>query len=266
MLLRDPKEIKKNKKVEIFKREAIIVKNILTEMLQNGSIVQKWSNGRIDLSDSEKCVQLYQSLESIIESLFNEGQINAVTKIEWLAAIEAALDAANAQKTLQMKKLLEKLRVSAKPLNNNIGYGDIIVVSEDDGDRQFAIRGKKKNLHLNEALIQQMLEYVSTEKDYFQILNILLARFIDHAKAKSLDDILYLVGVRNLHDDRDWTARELVSDPSTGTDYLHQYRNIYEALKQDPLLLKEVEEKSDSTGVLNFFNVTGDKEETELDT
>lgn len=256
VMLRNPENYKKNGVNEVSIQEATVIKNLIVESLKRNSVICKWFNNSLDLSVSENVIQLFLKAQDVINAVYIAGLTDKVTKDEWLAAIDAATDYSNAIKIVEIKQRLEELRASAKPLNHRIGFGDIIN-EYDDGSREYLHRGKRDGVQLTEeTTIKVLMDNLSVENQYHDVLIALILQFKDHATSKALEDIQFYAEMKTLNDDDDTggnVARDYVGD---SPDYLHRFRSIYDYLKVNPEVVTKIENEVRTTGLLEFFNVS----------
>lgn len=240
---------------QVAEKEGPVIKNLLLAALDRKSIIGKWFNGSYDLTVSENVIMLYSELKYLVDGMYHKRLTDEVTKNDWLAAIDAAIDYSNAHKIIRIKQLLEDLRNTAKPLNHTINFGDITAM-DDDGSREYIHRGNSDPIQLTEeTTIGSLLDHLAVEKEYHDVLISLITRFEEHASSRALEDIRFYAGMKALNDDED--AKENIARKyESGADYLHRFRNIYQFLKSNPDVVTEIENEVGTTGLLEFFNIT----------
>jgi len=192
-----------------------------------------------------------------------QGLTDYVTTDEWLAVIRTVIDYKTAEKTNKMKNLLEDFREASLAQNHEINIGEIVSTDE------FRIRKvemQPKNI-LDEEIekaINLVINKITSQDECYDIINCFLQRFISEVESKSIKDIERLAEIKkNIELD---SARDLceVSDEDFGeypgirmaSDYVAYYNNIYQYLKKNPGIVKNIENKVGVKDLLDFFNMS----------
>jgi len=257
----NPVRFNKGGGYEVSITEAPIIQNILLGALEEHSLVDRWFKGNLNLDISENVIGLYDELQDWIFSA--AGETDQVTISEWLSAIDGAIDYTNAKKTNEMKGLLEKLRATAKPINHTINYGEMIATNED-GSREYVQQPYQEQIDIGDMTINEIMKYVSKERHFFELLNILVDSFTVCAHDAAIADILYFAEAKTVMDDNgeENSARDLIQfDNMVASDYLQRFRHIYDYLKGNPEITQAIESKTGTSDLLKFFDVTGASKE-----
>ena len=180
------------------------------------------------------------------------GETDDVTTDEWLSTVSAAINDNTALNTIQLKRNLEKFRNTSLALNMNIGIGDVTVTHED-GSRSYGLQGAKSNLNISGKTIEQLLDCVSCQDDYFSILNQVLEMFSNHAKQRVRENIEWYADAKNLFEAE--KADDAFQRDSIASEYVIWYQRIHEFLCDNPDVCKEIEEKTGTTGLAEFFRM-----------
>lgn len=232
-----------------------IIRNLLIEAVNDSeeeNLVYEWFNGNVDTNDSLKSIILYAQLQPLIRGPeFTDG-IDDVTVDEWLNTVAAAINYNTAKSTLNLKNKLEKFRNTALALDSNVSYGDV-VVNNGDGSRFYGVKGKRDSIDIHGKTIEELLDSVCTQNDYFEILTQMLEMFTEHAKMRVSHNIETLAMAKVAFDAK--SADDACEHDSIASEYIIWYQRIYEFLIANPDVCKNIEEKVETTNLADFFKM-----------
>ena len=255
LVLCSPSEFKSKGDNVIPLADAAIVRDILIEAVNDGedNMIYDWFNGRVDTTDSLKAKLLFMCMKPVImRSNVMTGETDDVTADEWLNTVSAALNANTADNTLRLKRHLEEFRNSSLALNMNISVGDI-TVTHADGHRSYGLRGQKPSLDIRGKTIDEILENIICQDDYFSVLDQMLEVFTNHAKQQVRNAIEWYADAKDLCEAE--KADDAVARDSIASEYVIWYQRIHEFLRDNPEICREIEEKSNTTGLVDFFKM-----------
>lgn len=263
VLWRDINTVKSSGKIEVPIIDVPIIKGLLTAAVTDDPQISAWFNRKTDLTNAEQVVDLYSRLEAIVQKELVAGNVDVVTANEWTSVLKACVGASHAQKVIEMKQLLERLRHSTLPLDDEIGVGDVIV-SDGDGHRHFAMTGKRRALTVEESVLNNLFNHASTASDYLEIVNTVLQHAIKLSTARSKELAEFFAQVKSINDLDDdsgdygeeiagFDDAGLIEEESVASEYLIRNRNLYLYLSMEPEIVKEIEAKAGTTGVLEFL-------------
>ena len=174
-------------------------------------------------------------------------------RLSWtMNTVSAALNANTADNTLRLKRHLEEFRNSSLALDMNISVGDI-TVTHADGHRSYGLRGQKPSLDICGKTIDEILENITCQDDYFSVLDQVLEVFTKHAKQKVREAIEWYADAKDLYEAE--KADDAVARDSIASEYVIWYQRIHEFLRDNPKICREIEEKSGTTGLVDFFKM-----------
>lgn len=235
--------------------DAPIIRDLLIEAVndQEDNLIYDWFNGNIDVTDSLRAHLLFMCMKPVImKSNVLTGETDDVTTDEWLNTVSAAINNNTAMNTIYLKRNLEKFRNTSLALNMNIGIGDIIVTHED-GSRSYGLQGAKPSLSIKGKTVEQMLDGVTCQDDYFSILNQMLEMFSNHAKQRVRENIEWYAEAKDLFEAE--KADDAIQRDSIASEYVIWYQRIHEFLRDNPDVCQEIEEKVGTTGLAEFFRM-----------
>lgn len=263
-VLRDKKDFKYRGDAVIPAKDAPIVRDLLIESLntEEGNMIPDWFNGHIDITDSQQAILLYMQLKPVVMRSYIAGETDEVTMDGWLTTLSAAINYTTAANTLAIKRALENFRNDSLGMDMNVNIGDIIVGCED-GSRYYVSRGRKPEFSIEGKTIDQMLEEVVSQDDYFTILTQILKKFDAHVNASVRDKIKKMAscavvfGAENM--------RDAVNTESIASEYLIWYQRLHDYLKNDSAICEEIakdveqdaKEKVNADRLVELFDVQG---------
>lgn len=263
-VLRNKKDFKYRGDAVIPAKDAHIVRDLLIESLstEEGNMIPDWFNGHVDTSDSLQATLLYWQLKPAVMHSLMTGETDDVTVDEWLATLSAAINYTTAQNTIEIKKALEAFRNDSLGMDMNIGIGDIIVGC-NDGSRYYASKDRKPELSIEGKTIDQMLDDVVSQDDYFAILSQILKKFDAHVKASVREKVVKLVLGAIAFDAKNMS--DAISTESIASEYLIWYQRLHYYLQNDTeareAVLRSIEaetnERIDADHLVELFDVQG---------
>lgn len=251
-MLCNPKDFKEKGTNYVPYNDVTIIRNLLIEAVNDSkeSMIVDWFNGKIDTSDSQMAIQLFMQLKYIIMKPYMEGETDEVTMDEWLNTIAAAINYSTAKSMVDLQDRLEKFRNSSLPLDVSIGYGNIIVTYED-GFRSYATHRNKHQIDIRGKTVEKILDEVVTQHDYFTVIVQLLEMFDIHAKKRAKKYIEVFAGLKEVFGAK--KADDSIERDSIASEYVIWYQRVHEFLRDNPDICKEIEEKSNTKELVEFF-------------
>lgn len=171
---------------------------------------------------------------------------------EWLSTVSAAINHNTARNTLALKRNLEKFRNTSLPLDMTISFGDVVVTYED-GSRAYGLKTEKQPIEIKGKTVEQILDSVVTQDDYFSVLEQMLKLFDNHAKAKARERIEWFAEAKDLFEAE--KADDAIERDSVASEYVIWYQRISEFLAQNPEICNEIETEKNVTGLVEFFRM-----------
>ncbi|MCA0971371.1 hypothetical protein LCM20_12265 [Halobacillus litoralis] len=255
ILLRSEDDYKKRNKNYVKSAEKHLVKYLLKSSLSETSEIGRWFNLRLDLSNSDRTVELYDIISNNLTNLLREGLTDEVTFDEWMSTIKTSIDYNNAKSVVDLKNDLDALRAAAKPLNHEIGLGDIYW-SNQEGSRGYGIKNQKiSSSSLHDFTLNEIAERVYTESEYYAVLESLLSKFKNHAHYNSYKTILDLaIMKRNYESIVEPEGNSNIDDLADfNSDYSQMHAKIYEYLRNNPETHRKIEVEAETDNLLDFF-------------
>lgn len=235
--------------------DAPIIRNLLLEAVNDAeedNLVYEWFNGNVDTDDSLKSILLYAQLQPLIrEPEFSDG-VDDVTVDEWLDTVAAAINYNTAKKTLELKNNLERFRNNSLALDSNVGFGDVIV-NNGNGRRFYGLRDKKNRIDVHGKTVEELLDLVCTQNDYFEILNQMLELFAENAKERVRHNIETFAMSKEVFEAE--SADDACEHDSIASEYTIWYQRIYEFLVANPEVCQDIEKKVKTTNLADFFKM-----------
>lgn len=235
--------------------DAPIIRNLLIEAVndvENDNLVYQWFNGNVDTNDSLKSILLYSQLRPLISGPEFTDDIDDVTVDEWMHTIAAAINYTTANNTLKLKKDLEKFRNTSLALDSNVGFGDIFVTQGNES-RFYGLKGQKSHIDICGKTMEELLDSVCTQNDYFEILTQMLEMFEKHAKERVCYTIETFAIAKEAFEAE--SADDAFEHDSIASEYTIWYQRIYEFLIANPEECKNIEEKVNTSNLADFFKM-----------
>ena len=206
------------------------MRNLLIEAISGEGIVYDWFNGNVDTKLSENSILLYWQLKETIMRALMTGETDEVTIDSWLATIEAVLEFRTAEYTVNLKRKLEEFRVNSLALDSTVRIGDIYATDED-GSRDYTLKSKdhQKDILSNEIL-DEIVNDLHTQADYFIVINQLLDRMAQDAESKARPKIEWYAGVKELVEVEKTSELIPVDNESMASEYFIWFQRIAEYL------------------------------------
>lgn len=255
VLLRTEANYKIGNKNYVLRTERHVVKEFLRASLEETSEIGKWFNLNLNLSSADQTLELFNVVSIILTSALHEDKVDEVTFDEWIATIKTSIDYNNAKSVIDVKNKLDKLRVAAKPLNHEIGYGDIYW-SNEEGNRGYGLKNTKNILSDFDTLtLKEIAQQVHIESGYYEILQYLISKFEEQAHQKSYETILYYAEMKRDYESiEEIEGSSKISDLADFTsDYSQMHLKLYEYLLKNPEICKKIETEAKTSELLEFF-------------
>lgn len=255
VVLRSKKEFKPGRDIKIPKCDAAIVRNLLIEAISGEGIVYDWFNGNVDTKLSENSILLYWQLKEPIMRAFMTGETDEVTIASWLATIEAVLGFRTAEHTVNLKRKLEEFRVNSLALDSIVRTGDIYATDEDGG-RDYILKSKEhqKDILSNEIL-DEIVNELHTQADYFIVINQLLDRMAQDAESKARPKIEWYARVKELVEVEKASDLIPVDNESMASEYFIWFQRIAEYLHLHPEITESIENATKINNLESFFRM-----------
>lgn len=254
LVLCDKSEFKHQRNNVVPPADAPIIRNILSEAVNEdeGNIIADWFNGKVDTDKSEMSILLFNCLKPLIMQPYIDGETDEVTMDEWLSAISGAIKYPTAVQVSKLIRNLEAFRNNSLALDMNIGIGDM-VVRHEDGHRSYGLRGKECEIDIEGKTIDEVLEDVVSQDDYFDVLAQVLREFDGHAKKRAHDAILWYANAKNIYDAQ--KADDAFEHESIASEYNIWYQRVHEFLESNPEICRKIEEEAGVEGLSEFFRM-----------
>lgn len=260
VILRDARHFRQKSADMVPKNDVPIIRELLFYSISEESeddIVVRWFNNKIDLSVPENSWLLYNHINPIIMHLLMTGEIDDVTYEEWNRTIKSSINYNTAQNTAELMNQIRCFRDCTLPLNQDIDFGAIIAnVSIDDseeGFREKVLSGEKFGINLEQETIAEALEKVNSQNDYLEIIKQVIQILNDHAQRAAIEKIKTIAMAKELFDAK--KADDGIEPYSLASEYVIWFQNIYEYLKNNPNICKEVEKFAKTSNILDFFKM-----------
>lgn len=252
--LQPKSDYKAGRDIKIPACDAPIVRNLLMLSIDDSSMVYHWFNNNVDMVKAEDCLLLYGQLEEPIKRAEISGETDSVTVNEWLGTIKSVLSIDMANKTIDLKKKLEQFRSHTIALDSSVSEGDIYC-SDSNGSRSYLLRGNLQNVILEPELLETIVSGLYRQSDYFDVLNQIIDKMnLDSAKKAipEIEQYAYLkksIGYKK--------AKEIIGtvEDSIVSEYFAKFQRIAEYLHENPQIAYEIEEKTNTSGLEEFFRM-----------
>lgn len=254
LVLCDRAEFKHKGKNIVPNTDAPIIRNILIEAVNDeaSNIIADWFNGKVDTDRSEMSILLFNCLKPLIIQPYVFGETDEVTMDEWLAAVAAAIKYPTAVQVSELSRTLEAFRNNSLALDMNIGIGDLVVTHED-GSRTYGLRGKERNIDIEGKTIDEVLEHVTSQEDYFAVLAQVMKKFNDHTKKRAHRAILAYAKAKEVFEAK--KADEAIEYQSIASEYTIWYQRVHEFLEANPDICRKIEDEAGVDGLSEFFRM-----------
>lgn len=254
LVLCDKSEFKHQGNNVVPSTDAPIIRNILIAAVSGDedNIIANWFNGNVDTDKSLMSILLFNCLKPLIMQPCISDETDEVTMDEWLAAVAAAVKYPTAVQVSELSRNLEMFRNNSLALDMNIGIGDM-VVRHEDGHRSYGLRGKEREIDIEGKTIDEVLEDVVSQEDYFDVLAQMLKKFDVHAKKRVHDAILGYVHAKNAFDAQ--KADDSFEHESIASEYNIWYQRVHEFLESNPEICRKIEEEAGVEGLSEFFRM-----------
>lgn len=115
------------------------------------------------------------------------------------------------------------------------------------------MKAEKQPIEIKGKTVEQILDSVVTQDDYFSVLEQMLKLFDDHAKAKARERIEWYAEAKDLFEAE--KADDTIERDSVASEYVIWYQRISEFLNQNPEICNEIETEKKVTGLVEFFRM-----------
>ena len=256
LVLCDPEDFKEKGANFVPTNDAAIIRELLIEAVNDSeeSMVVDWFNGKVDTSDSLTATLLFMQLKPLIMKPYIMGETDEVTMDEWMNTVSAAINYGTARNTLTLKDNLEKFRNSSLPLDASIGYGDVIATHEN-GSRSYGLCGNRHAIDIRGKTVEQILNEVVTQNDYFAVLAQILELFDAHAKSRARERIVAYAMAKEAFEAE--KADDAFERDSLASEYVIWYQRVHEFLVANPGVCAEIEKQTGTSDLAEFFRMKG---------
>lgn len=251
--MRRVSDFKVGNNILISDNDAPIVRNLLMCSIDDECpAIVDWFNGALDLQDSYNCVTLFWHIKEPIMRAEMMGETDNVTVDEWISSIRGLINYDMAENTIKMKNKLEEFRTKTLVKNNITNCGDVIVTNEDGG-RHYALQGNRQNRKLSDSVLQDIVDSLYLQSDYFSVLEQIMDYMIKDAEKKALPDIEVYALAKNLSECE--SAVELVKEQngSMVSEYYPWFHKMGAYLKDHPDVATKIQEKTKTENLTEFF-------------
>lgn len=256
LLMCDKEEFKVKGNNFVPVNDAPIVRDLLLEALstEESNPTRDWFLGKVDTSVSEQALVLYMHMKCVIKNSYLLGETDQVTCDEWLNTVSASINHNTARNTLDLKRSLERFRNDSLALDMNVAVGDI-TASDEFGNRAYILKGQRSAPDITGKTIEEILECVQSQDDYFSVLAQILARFEVHAKKRVMENIEFYAEAKSTFNLE--KADDAVPSDSIASEYAIWFQRIHEYLSQNPDVCREIEKKTGADNLTEFFRMKG---------
>lgn len=256
LVLCDPADFKEKGTNFVPCNDAPIIRELLMAAVDDSekNLIVDWFNGKVDTNDSMMANFLFIQLKPLIMKPYIMGETDEVTMDEWLHTVSAAINYSTAKNTIALKKNLEKFRNTSLPLDMTIGYGDVIATHED-GSRSYGMKANREPVDIEGKTVEQILDSVVTQDDYFSVLEQILTLFDTHAKAKAREHIEWYAKAKDLY--KAEKADDAFDRESIASEYTIWYQRVHDFLVANPDVCKDIEKQTGVSDLANFFQMRG---------
>lgn len=252
--LRQVTEYKQGKNILIPDNDAPIVRNLLMCSIDDEyPFIVDWFNQSLDLSDSDNSIWLFLSIKEPIMRAGMMGETDFVTVDEWISSIQCLINYDMAENTRRMKIKLENFRTKTLVMNNTVNYGDMYV-TYDNGDREYVSMGKREKAKLSKDLLETIVGSLRLQTDYFDVLEQIIDYMIEDAEEKSLPYIEFYAKLKKLSECE--SAKDMIKNANRSmvSEYYPWFKKIAEFLKKNPKRIEDIENKTKTTDLVQFFS------------
>jgi|GEM_PF-3588515 len=226
---------------EIFEQDSYVVKSLIKESVQKGTLTSKWFNGHINKFTNEEIVDLYKKIKQELDYLVKENKVDKVRNREWLGAIDTIFDYSSVKRIIEIEKLLEVLKTNTLPLTNQIAVGELSF-TDDTGFSETILEPNTSTTtrynksHFLNDVIKQLEEFNEESLEKSKVL----------VEELTGDKILF--GATGTSEDYlDENSKEIAS-----TYVLRDY-NIQRFLSKHYLAKSEIEKKLKIDNILDYY-------------
>jgi len=254
--LRKKSDFKNGNIILIPLQDAAIVRNILACAVGDKEYehLMDWFNGSLDIDDADSCMMLELEMKEAIMRAEMTGEADPVTVDEWIATVHGVINYDMAKKTSDIKRKLEAFRTRTLVLDNTVRAGDVYR-SYTDGSREYILPREDREKHLEQKQIDDLLQDLYTQDDYFSVLNQILDAMMADAEKKALPFIEVYAKGKNLSGCN--SAFEMIQDDeqvSMISEYIPWFRKIAKFLKRNPEEVKRIEKECETQDLIKFFS------------
>lgn len=236
--------------------DAPIIRELLIAAVDDSekNMIVDWFNGKVDTTDSNKAAELFDQLSPLIMKPYKTRKTDRVTVDEWLNTVSAAINYSTARNTIELKQNLEKFRNTSLPLDMTISFGDVIATHED-GSRSYGMKSERDPIDIKGKTVEQILDSVVTQDDYFSVLEQILLLFDTHAKAQARNRIETYALAKVAFDAE--KADDACGRDSIASEYTIWYQRVHDFLIANPDVCEDIEKQTGTSGLADFFQMQG---------
>ena len=246
-------DFKVGREVVIPDCDAPIVRNLIMASLDDHyPAVVDWFNGKLDPEDAQESLILFMAVKEPIMRAGITGETDSVTVDEWIATIKGILNVNMAQGTVNMKRRLEDFRSRTLVKDSTVGTGDVIV-GDSEGGRRYAIKHESKRKKLPEGLLEQIVEELCLQEDYFSAMEQILDYMIADAEKKALPDITEYARWKSITEADNARDMVLTGNESMVSEYVPWLKKIGRFLRDNPDRASEIENEVGTEHLADFF-------------
>lgn len=256
LVLCDPEDFKVKGANFVPNNDAPIIRELLIAAVDDSekNMIVDWFNGKVDTSDSLMANFLFIQLKPLIMKPYIMDETDEVTMDEWLSTVSAAINYSTAKNTIALKRNLEKFRNTSLPLDMTIGFGDVIATHED-GSRSYGMKSERDPIDIKGKTVEQILDSVVTQDDYFSVLEQILLLFDTHAKAQARNRIETYALAKVAFDTE--KADDTCKRESIASEYTIWYQRVHDFLIANPDVCEDIEKQTGASGLADFFQMQG---------
>lgn len=260
VILRDARCFRQKSADMIPKNDMPIIRELLFYSISDkpeDEIIVRWFNNKLDLSVPKNSWLLYKHIKPIIMNPLMVGEVDDVTYDEWDKTIRASINYNTAYNTAKIMQQIENFRDCTLPLNQTICFGEIISTEQvnDSGDitRNKILDSNEFSFNLKKETVYEALEKVISQNDYLEIMKQVMQILNDHAIKSAIEKIKTVAMSKELGGFK--KADENIELQSCVSEYVIWYQNIYEFLKNNRDICKEIEKFAKTDNILDFFKM-----------
>jgi len=257
ILCRNINDFKVNGDNYIPAEEAYIVGALIADAVfdDKDDVIVKWFNNRVDLSDCEKSIELYNKIKETLDEQLEFGLITEVTRNEWLRVMGVSTNYNTAITILEIQKQLTKFQNSSLALNQDIRSGEVIY-NDANNIKRYLNKPEEKKIDIHGKTVEEIISTIHSQKDYLYIIKEFIKLLEEDAERKGIERIKQYA--KNKVNCNLKKADQVEGDErffSLASEYDVWFRKVYEYLSNNENILKQIEEETNCTDLLDFFKI-----------